>query len=162
MHTTISRAETLSPWWKHTVILILIDGSYLGPDFSAAYLHYLVEDTRDYLARSAPADVPSGAIASGTVTEGTALLLKQNRYDAAAQTLEFTLPEVNSFERQLGIWRDYFAHPTHSRGLPSGYITDDSELRQLTAFFWSDLSLIALLGGIAGILFVFGKFDYLE
>lgn len=84
--------------------------------------------------------------------------------------------------------------------MPSGYITDDSELRQLTAFFawtawasiaarpgtsasytnnfpyepeagntptgqsllWSDLSLIALLGGIAGVLFVFGKFDYLE
>ena len=90
MHTTIPRAETLSPWWKHTVILILIDGSYLGPDFSAAYLHYLVEDTRDYLARSTPADVLSGSIASGTVTEGTALLLKQNRYDAAAQTLEYS------------------------------------------------------------------------
>ena len=257
MHTTIPRTETLSPWWKHTVILVLIGGlavliwmtvqsyshappipetvqgptgeplfsrddivagqrvflryglmdngsiwghgGYLGPDFSAAYLHYLVEDTRDYLALSAPADAPPGSTASRTVSEGTALLLKQNRYDPATETLVFTLPEVNSFERQLGIWRDYFAHPARSRGLPAGYITDASELRQLTAFFawtawasvatrpgtsasytnnfpyepeagntptgqsllWSALSLIALLGGIAGVLFVFGKFDYL-
>ena len=248
MHTTAPGAETLSPWWKHTVILILIGGlavlvwltvqsyshappipetvegpngeklftrddivagqqvflkyglmdngsiwghgAYLGPDFSAAYLHHLVEDARAFLARSAtPRSV------HGTIPQ----LLKENRYDAASQTLVFTVPEAGSFNRQLGIWRDYFARPDRSRGLPSGYITDASELRQLTAFFawtawasvatrpgtsasytnnfpydpeagntptgesllWSALSLLMLLGGIAAVLFVFGKFDYL-
>lgn len=248
MQAAVPSAETLSPWWKHTVILVLVvglgvliwlttrsyshappipetvtgpsgevvftrddvvagqqvflkyglmdngsiwgHGGYLGPDFSAAYLHYLAEDVRGYLARSA-VSLP----VQGTVPQ----LLKENRYDANTRTLMFTLPEVESFNRQAGVWRDYFSRPERSRGLPSGYITDASELRQLTAFFawtawasvatrpgtsasytnnfpydpevgniptgdallWSALSLIMLMGGIAAVLFVFGKFAFL-
>lgn len=248
MHAVVPSVRSLSPWWKHTVILILVGGlsvliwlttrsyshappipktvqgpageaiftrkdivagqqvflryglmdngsiwghgGYLGPDFSAAYLHHLVEDTRDFLVRSST---------TGTVDSGVPQLLKKNRYDSASQTLVFTLPEVNSFNRQLDIWRDYFARPDRSRGLPSGYITDASELRRLTAFFawtawasvatrpgtaasytnnfpydpeagntptgtpvlWSALSLILLLSGTAAVLFVFGRFDFL-
>lgn len=248
MQTASPKAATLSPWWKHTVILTLVvglgglvwlttrsyshappipetvsgpsgeivftrddvvagqqvflkyglmdngsiwgHGGYLGPDFSAAYLHHLVEDVRGHLARStnSPSD-------QGTVPH----LLKENRYDPDTRTLLFTLPEVNSFNRQFDVWRDYFSRPERSRGLPSGYIADASELRQLTAFFawtawasvatrpgtsasytnnfpydpeagnvppgdallWSALSLVMLLGGIAAVLFVFGKFDFL-
>jgi nitric oxide reductase subunit B len=110
-----------------------------------------------------------------------------------------TEPEVRSFKRQLGVWRDYFSRPTYNRGLPASYLTDAAELRPLTAFFawtawasvalrpgssasytnnfpydpeagntptgdtvlWSALSLITLLGGIAAVLFVFGKFNFL-
>lgn len=240
--------ESLSPWWKHTVILILIvglsvlvwltirtyshappipetvqgpdgatlftredivagqqvflkyglmdngsiwgHGSYLGPDFSAAYLHYLVEDAQAFLDQSSDLSDPG---------DGIPRLLKKNRYDALSRTLLFTEPEVNSFNRQIAVWGDYFASPERSRGLPGGYISDASELRRLTAFFawtawasvatrpgsaasytnnfpydpeagntppgesvlWSALSLVLLLGGIAAVLFVFGKFDYL-
>jgi nitric oxide reductase large subunit len=147
MQTTTPNAETLSPWWQHAVMLIL----------------------------------------------------KHNRYDPATRTLTFTAPEAMSCNRQLTMWRDYFAQPTNNRGLPTAYITDASELRQLTAFFawtawasvarrpgsaasytnnfpynpearntptsetllWSALSLMALLGGIAVVLFAFGKFNFL-
>jgi nitric oxide reductase subunit B len=112
MQTSAGNVETLSPWWKHAVILTLIGGfavliwlaaqsysdappipetirgssgeplftrayivqgqhvflkyglmdngsiwghgAYLGPDFSAAYLHYLGEDTRAFLAQQNP------------------------------------------------------------------------------------------------------------
>ena len=241
-------AESLSPWWKHTVILILIvglsvlvwltirtyshappipetvrdadgatlftrqdivagqhvflkyglmdngsiwgHGAYLGPDFSAAYLHHLVEDTQAYLDES-----PSPPAAGNGVPQ----ILKKNRFDPGSGTLLFTEPEADSFRRQIGVWGDYFAAPERSRGLPSGYISDASELRHLTAFFawtawasvanrpgtaasytnnfpydpeagntppgqsvlWSALSLILLLGGTAAVLFVFGRFDYL-
>ena len=248
MPTANPGAESLSPWWKHTVILILIGGlsvlvwltirsyshappipetvqepggatlftredivagqqvflkyglmdngsiwghgGYLGPDFSAAYLHYLVEDAQAYL------DLSSEAMAPGV---GVPQLLKKNRYDPGSRILLFTEPEVDSFNRQLEVWRHYFASPQRSRGLPAGYISDPLELRQLTAFFawtawasvatrpgttasytnnfpydpeagntppgesvlWSALSLILLLGGTAAVLFVFGRFDYL-
>ena len=248
MHADTQRAESLSPWWKHTVILILIGGlavliwltirsyshappipatvqgpdgatlftrqdivagqqvflkyglmdngsiwghgGYLGPDFSAAYLHNLVEDAQAFLIQSSEHLPPA---------DGVPQLLKKNRYDPGSQTLLFTQPEVNSFNRQIDVWRHYFANPEHSRGLPSGYISDAEELRHLTAFFawtawasvatrpgtsasytnnfpydpeagntppgesvlWSALSLILLLGGTAAVLFVFGKFDYL-
>ena len=242
------RVESLSPWWKHTVILILIGGlavliwltirsyshappipdavqgpdgatlftredivagqhvflkyglmdngsiwghgGYLGPDFSAAYLHNLVEDAQAFVIRSSDQLPPANSVAQ---------LLKKNRYDPDTGNLLFTEPEVTSFNRQLTVWRDYFANPERSRGLPSEYISDASELRHLTAFFawtawasvarrpgtsasytnnfpydpeagntppgesvlWSALSLVLLLGGTAGVLFVFGKFDYL-
>jgi nitric oxide reductase subunit B len=174
-------------------------GGYLGPDFSAAYLHHLVEDTRAFLTQPMSDNVGSGSATAKVDVDGIAQLLKQNRYDATTQTLVLTVPEVTSFNRQLGIWQAYFAHPTRNRGLPTGYIIDPTELRQLTAFFawtawasvatrpgtsasytnnfpydpeagntptgesllWSALSLVMLLGGIAAVLFVFGKFDYL-
>ena len=248
MPADIQRAESLSPWWKHTVVLILIGGlsvliwltirsyshappipetvqepggatlftrqdivagqhvflkyglmdngsiwghgGYLGPDFSAAYLHNLVEDAQAFLDRTSDQLPPAN---------GVPQLLKKNRYEPDSRTLLFTVPEVNSFNRQIDVWRDYFASPERSRGLPSGYISDATELRHLTAFFawtawasvatrpgtsasytnnfpydpeagntlpgqsvlWSALSLILLLGGTAAVLFVFGRFDYL-
>ncbi len=148
-------------------------GAYLGPDFSAEYLHAL-------------------AVAVGPA-------LKQNRYDPHTGTLPFTDAEAAVFESQVARWAAYFVEPIGSVGLPARYITDPTELRQLTAFFawtawasvanrpdksysytnnfpyeplagntltadailWSALSLIALLTGIAGVLVAFGKFDFL-
>lgn len=226
-------ADRLSPWWKHTVILVLIagftvlislavrsyhdappipetvldpsgrtlftgedirsgqevfleyglmengsiwgHGAYLGPDFSAEYLHQLTVD---------------GA-SSGE--------LKQNRYDPATGILRFTEIEASSYRAQIGKWASYFSGPVASAGLPAHYISNPKEIERLTAFFawtawasvaprpgksysytndfpydpqagnraptaaliWSALSLIALLGGIALVLFAFGKFGFL-
>jgi nitric oxide reductase subunit B len=226
-------ADRLSPWWRHSVVLVLIfgftilitlavrsykdappipdavrdpsgevlftgddirtgqevflkyglmengsiwgHGAYLGPDFSAEYLHTLAVDSA----------APAG--------------LKQNRYDPATRTLSFSTDEAASYRKQIAKWGDYFAGPTRNLGLPARYISDSTEIENLTAFFawtawasyaprpgkpysytnnfpydpqagnhppeaallWSALSLIALLGGIALVLFVFGKFDYL-
>ncbi|MDD5560469.1 cbb3-type cytochrome c oxidase subunit I [Candidatus Methylomirabilis sp.] len=148
-------------------------GAYLGPDFSAEYLHAL-------------------AVVAGPA-------LKQNHYDPQTRTLTFTEAEAATFEKQVARWTAYFAEPAGSVGLPAKYITDPAELRHLTAFFawtawasvanrpgksysytnnfpyeplagntltadailWSALSLITLLAGIAGVLVAFGKFDFL-
>jgi nitric oxide reductase subunit B len=251
--------DTLSPWWRHTVILTMVvgftiliwlsaktyqdappipqrvigssgetvftgedilagqsvflkyglmdngtiwgHGAYLGPDFSAAYLHALAVDTSENIAKQkygrglaelAPAD-------QSAVNAETQQLLKQNRYAAESQSLGFTVPEVSSFRQQIEKWTDYFSKPGGNGGLPVQYIHDKQEIEQLTAFFawtawasianrpgrsysytnnfpydpmagntptgdallWSALSLIALLVGIAAVLFAFGKFNYL-
>jgi nitric oxide reductase subunit B len=150
-------------------------GAYLGPDFSAAYLHQLALDTKD------PA----------TLTE--------NRYDGKTGTLRFTASEAASYRRQIDQWKTYFAGSMASRGLSSNTITDPEELRELVAFFawtawgsaarmpgqsysytqnfpyepligngpsagavlWSALSLITLLAGTGAVLLAFGRFDLL-
>jgi nitric oxide reductase subunit B len=150
-------------------------GAYLGPDFSAAYLHQLALDTK------APAT------------------LQENRYDAVTGTLRFTADEVGSFHHQIDQWRVYFAGSTASRGLSATTISDPEELRELVAFFawtawgsaarmpgrtysytqnfpyepllgngpsaeavlWSALSLITLLAGTGGVLLAFGRSDFL-
>ena len=176
-------------------------GAYLGPDYSARYLHTLSADVRRWIAedRYHRAYESLGGPERDGVDAETQRALKQNRYDSGSGVLTFIPPEVISYRKQIEDWTGYFAHPETSAGLPARYIRDSVELRQLTAFFawtawasvvnrpgkaysytnnfpydpvvgntatsdailWSALSLIALLGGIAAVLFVFGKFDYL-
>ena len=176
-------------------------GGYLGPDYTAEYLHRLAEIGRDTLARAefgkAFKDLPQGE--GLQVGEQLKLQLKQNRYDRGAGTLVFTAAEAASFRVQDAEWKAYFnsAHP--APGLPSHFIKDDAELGRLnayfawatwatvanrpgagfsytnnwpfeplvgntptaSAYFWSALSLLTLLGGLGLILFIFGKFDFL-
>jgi nitric oxide reductase subunit B len=176
-------------------------GAYLGPDFSAAYLHALGVDASERMAHQRygrPVHELTAAERSAINTD-MQQALKQNRYDPQTQTLVLTPPEIASYRDQIAAWTTYFSHPTVSAGLPITYIKDPQELQQLTAFFawtawaavtnrpghlysytnnfpydptlgntptpdavlWSALSLIALLVGIALVLFAFGKFDYL-
>ena len=176
-------------------------GAYLGPDFSAEYLHTLTTDAQEVIARQnyqrswndlSPAE-------QSMVSAQVQRELKENRYDSRTGELAFTQAQVVSYQNQIQKWTDYFAHPTSSGGLPPNYISDPNEIRQLTAFFawtawaaaanrpglpysytnnfpyepaagnnpptavlvWSALSLIALFGGTAAVLFIFGRFNYL-
>ncbi|MCL5428796.1 MAG: nitric-oxide reductase large subunit [Chloroflexi bacterium] len=176
-------------------------GAYLGPDFSAEYLHTLGLEASVVLAsqlyNKSPEELMAGEKAA--VEAQVAALLKQNRYDAASGTLQFTEIEAVSFQNQIDKWTIYFAEPHNSAGLESAVISDPQELRQLTAFFawtswasvanrpdkpysytnnfpydplvgnvattdsliWSALSVGGLLGGLAIVLFVFGRWNTL-
>lgn len=187
--------ENLSPWWRHSVILVLIlgftvlislavksyrdappipqavwgpsgetlftgadivagqqvflkhglmengtvwgHGAYLGPDFSADYLHRTAVDAAEALSaqrRGRPlADLSEGE-REGVIAEVRAAL-KENRYDPRSRALTFTAAQAASFRSQLGRWKEYFKEPQTSGGLPPRYIQDDGELRLLTAFF---------------------------
>jgi len=176
-------------------------GAYLGPDFSAEYLHNLYNDAVELLSKadynkkfSELNDDEREKIKSKVVK-----LLKTNRYDPETQTLIYTDVEVLSYKNQIKIWKNYFSSPRLNFGLKENLIQNDEELRFLVAFFswsawasvanrpgkdysytnnfpyfpeignkptldayiWSALSLIALLGMLALVLFIFGRFDYL-
>ncbi len=176
-------------------------GAYLGPDFSAAYLHELALDTGAMIAEQKYGGpfTRLSAVEQSAVSAEAQQLLKQNRYDIESRSLGFSEPETLSYRRQIEKWTSYFFEPSKNGGLPARYIRDPNEIKQLTAFFawtawasvanrpgksysytnnfpydpmagnsptgdallWSALSLIALLAGIAAVLFAFGKFDYL-
>jgi len=112
-------------------------GAYMGPDFSAQYLHQLAVDAGNWLAErdfGAPADQltgPQQATLRGQVHD----LLSENRYDYATHTLLLTEPEARSFRGQIGRWEEFFAGSAASRGLPAKAISNPEELRQLVAFF---------------------------
>ena len=112
-------------------------GAYLGPDFSAEYLHTLAMDTSIHLARQNY----DREWLDLTLTERAAVnaevqqLLKQNRYNPQTKTLTFTLPEVLSYGNQIRKWTEYFTQPLLNRGLLINHIEDSKELQQLTAFF---------------------------
>jgi nitric oxide reductase subunit B len=193
--TQMPTGDALSPWWRHTVILIIVvglsillwlaaktyrdappipdkvvgpsgqlvfsaadisagqevflryglmengtiwgHGAYLGPDFSAEYLHALATDVRAALAQQryrTSVNELSGPEREA-IDADTAALLQENRYNPTTKTLALTEPETGSYLKQVNKWTQYFRNPTSSAGLPSRYISNPQELKQLTAFF---------------------------
>ncbi len=121
-------------------------GAYLGPDFSAAYLHALALEAAETEARQVygRSFQELNATQRGAVDAAVQRLLKVNRYDRRSQTLVFSEPEAAAYQQQVGAWTDYFAHPEQNGGLKARYITDPQELRQLTAFFaWTAWAAVA-------------------
>ena len=164
---------------------ILGHGAYLGPDFTADYLHRAaLIVTRE-----------QGTSASGAAQEQVIKEFKTNRYDPATNTLTYTPAQSKAFEELVVYYGDYFGKTSGEKGLLADAITDKTEVRQLTSFFawtawagstlrpdknytytnswppeplvaneptanvlvWSVLSLIALLGGIGALFAAFGR-----
>jgi len=112
-------------------------GAYLGPDFSAQYLHTLALDAGRLLSaqRFQRPEADLSGVERSAIEGEVRFLLKQNRYDWESRTLAFTEPEIVSLRKQVGQWRDYFQNPAGNGGLPAQYISDPEELRRLTTFF---------------------------
>jgi len=112
-------------------------GAYLGPDYSAEYLHRLSEVTRDTIAVEkygrpfAQLSPDEQTVASAQVRR----VLKENRYEPASRTLLLTSGEVAAARSQTAEWSDYFTKQGAAPGLPASYIKDSTELRALSAFF---------------------------
>lgn len=164
-------------------------GAYLGPDYTADYLHRAVLIVRDAYG-GADSDKAQGQAAAD---------FKTNRYNEQSDTLIFTTPQRNAFEQLQAYYGGYFGDATTRNGLRPGAITDPQQIKNLTAFFawsawasaalrpgrdysytnnwppeplvdnhptadavvWSVLSLVALLGGIGLLLAAFGRWNFL-
>src|SRR5215469_13758654 len=164
-------------------------GAYLGPDFTADYLHRAALIANETNSDSSPDRAHERTIAD----------FKANRYDESSGTLAFSAAQTEAFKRLDRHYAEFFATPDTRNGLRPSAITDPEQIRQLTAFFawsawaasalrpklgysytnnwppeplvgnhatadsvvWSVLSLIALLGGTGILLFVFGKWNFL-
>jgi nitric oxide reductase subunit B len=162
-------------------------GAYLGPDFTADYLH------RAALAvRTRYGDASSDRARAVTLVD-----FRHNSYDGSTHTLRYTAGEAGAFTQLLGHYQRLFA--SGKTGLRPDAITDPKQLKELTAYFawsawaasarrpghnysytnnwppeplvnntptanvvlWSLLSLIALLGGIGLLFGAFGRWRIL-
>ncbi|MGB2673247.1 MAG: cbb3-type cytochrome c oxidase subunit I, partial [Candidatus Acidiferrum sp.] len=164
-------------------------GAYLGPDFTADYLHRAALIAIDYY----------GGPSSEAARQKTISDFKTNRYDSSTGALEYSSAQTEAFEKLDIYYAKYFGSPNTKFGLRPSAITDPQSIKQLTAFFswsawagstlrpnlnysytnnwppeplvgnhptadaivWSVLSLIALLGGIGILLAAFGRWNFL-
>jgi nitric oxide reductase subunit B len=166
-------------------------GAYLGPDFTADYLHRSALDLIEQLRR----DGVDADLARSRVAEE----LHQNRYDAGTDVLTWSDARADAHERLIAHYQEFFAANRSQGGAQAHWITDPEKVRQLTAFFgwtawtatanrpgknysftnnwppepqagntltsealtWSAVSIIGLLGGLGLVLFFFGRYDWL-
>src|SRR5690348_3818948 len=164
-------------------------GAYLGPDFTADYLHRAALIVGDFYQQE------GSDRAHARIIED----FKVNRYDPASDVLTLTQGQGVAFNHLCGYYQTYFGQTSGQYGLRPAAITDPGQLAHLTAFFawsawasaalrpqraysytnnwppealvanhptadtvvWSVLSLIALLGGIGILLFAFGRWEFL-
>jgi len=127
-------------------------GAYLGPDFSAQYLHNWALDVADQAAqeRFHRPYVELTPEQRAEIDGGVARTMKQNRYDVSTGTLSFSPADSASFKRQIAYWQDYFVTPANNGGLKVRAVSDPQELRELTAFFaWTAWASTAARPGLA-------------
>jgi nitric oxide reductase subunit B len=164
-------------------------GAWLGPDFTADYLHRAAEMTIDYY----------GGMSSSAARQDAVTDFKTNRYDGSTGVLIFSLAQAKAFNKLTAHYAEFFGSPVTTFGLRPNAITDPGQIRQLTAFFswsawagaalrphknysytnnwppeslvdnhataaalfWSVLSLVMLLGGIGLLLGAFGRWNFM-
>ena len=112
-------------------------GGYLGPDFSAQYLHNLAVHLAQMLAEERHGTTfDEISMEDGAAVEALVRAeLKTNRFETSTATLIFTDGQADSYRRQIDWWADYFLEPAANGGLPAQFITRGAELDALTAFF---------------------------
>lgn len=191
----VTTMETLSPWWRRSVLLVMLvgftgliyltikvhhdappipsqvvdeagsvlfskenitrgqqiflahglmdngsiwgHGGYLGPDFSATYLHNVAVDGAEDRAQQQFGKPMSDLTDAQQITIQALIRaeLKTNKYDADSDTLFFSRAEIASYREQQHFWEDYFSKPTGNGGLPADFIVKGQDLSDLTAFF---------------------------
>ncbi len=166
-------------------------GAYLGPDFTADYLHRTAQWLADRYGR-----MPAAKLAADVLV---ARELHENRYDAASDLLTWTSDRAAAHQMMVEHYQAMFRNPVSHNGAQPVWIRDAEQVRQLTAFFawtawtatanrpgrdysytnnwpseplaansvtgnavtWSVISIIGLLGGTGLVLFFFGRYDWL-
>lgn len=121
-------------------------GGYMGPDFSASYLHdwaLITANERAQTRFNQPYDkLP--ATDQAAVDGEVAVQLRENRYDPETGTLTLLPAGVDAYTHQQGRWLEYFKRPENNGGLAPDFITDKDEIRQLTAFYgWAAWASVA-------------------
>src|SRR5437763_16535685 len=114
-------------------------GAYLGPDFTAEYLH------RAALIVLAAYGGETDRARAQTIADFTT-----NRYDSNTDTLAFTAADVRAFHELQRYYGEFFGNPTTKFGLRPLAITDAQQIHELTAFFsWSAWVSAARRPGLA-------------
>lgn len=104
---------------------ILGHGAYLGPDYTAEYLRMATDDVSNQLRAQGVADTHDRL-----VTE-----FRTNRYNANTKTLVFTDRQAEAFDHIQNYYATYFGEDSTKYGLKPKFITDKTQIRDLTAFY---------------------------
>lgn len=164
-------------------------GAYLGPDFTADYLHRSAS-----LLLGSPSAAEAPAARAYVADE-----LHRNDYDPVSDRLVLSHSRADAHRQLLKHYEEQFSRAIPSHGMQAKLISDRNDIRKLVAFFawtawtatanrphrsysytnnwppdalagnsltgdailWSALSVITLLGGTGVVLYFFGRYDWL-
>jgi nitric oxide reductase subunit B len=111
------------------------DGAYRGPDYSAEALHLTSVFMSEHYAREY--DAETDEVAKFGVAEKVKATIKVNTYDVEENKVLLDDAQVHAARRLAEYYLEVFTNPEHEQAfLPTGYITDPEEIRELTAFFY--------------------------
>jgi nitric oxide reductase subunit B len=103
-------------------------GAYLGPDYTADYLH------RSALAVQERYGGPRSDRARTRTIED----FQTNRYDSRTRTLRLTEAQAAAFDALRSSYAEFFGEPTTKNGLRPRAIEDEQEIHRLTSYIaWS-------------------------
>ncbi len=113
-------------------------GAYLGPDYTADYLHRSITAMqRFYVAQAGPlmSGEPREPSAVAEAAAAVKADLRANRYDTTSRTLRFTGAQSAAYKDLIAYYSAYFSTPTTKFGLRRDAIADPGDLHALTSFF---------------------------
>lgn len=166
-------------------------GAYLGPDFTADYLHRAAE----FMGSGHDRPLSAGPSAQ----EAVVAELRENTYRASDGTLTWSPLRAAAHRKLIDYYGSLFQAEGLEGGRQSRWIPNGDEIRQLTAFFgwtawtaaaqrpgqqasytnnwppetlagnrmtpdaltWSVISIIGLLGGAGLVFYFFGRYNWL-
>ncbi len=112
-------------------------GAYLGPDFTADYLHRKGVAMKDFVARQ-KLGMPYESLNDSSRSEIDQVVvstLKQNRLDPKTKDLVLSDSEQSAYESLVQHYQEYFANLKGEISLPANNIADAQDIRKLTSFF---------------------------
>jgi len=102
-------------------------GAYLGPDFTAEYLHKAAGMMLAFYAGGRQTISPE-------VRQRVRDELKNNTWDPASNTIRYTPGQVHAYQAMTDYYRDWFGPLGKQEGLKRPYIRDPQEIHDLTCF----------------------------
>lgn len=115
------------------------DGANRGPDYSAEALHYTAEFMADYYLKSITTKSEDQTFQRYGISELVKKEIKSNHYQASDNTVKLTDAQSFAANELIAYYSAVFTSSSHPQSFkPKGYITNQNEIRSLTAFFfWS-------------------------
>jgi nitric oxide reductase subunit B len=113
-------------------------GSYVAPDWTADFLHREATFILDRWANQAfgsdfqHLNEEQQAQLTGRLTQ----LMRTNLFDPETKAITIDPLRAEAFESNLKHYADVFSNGKTDYAIPAGAVTDESRLRQLTAFFF--------------------------
>ena len=102
-------------------------GAYLGPDFTAEYLHRSALFLTQQYERQ--------AIPGASAGERVAAELHRNAYDSSNSTLPWSAERAAAHNHMVDYYGTVFRNRVSQGGRQAEWITDPEDVRKLTAFF---------------------------
>lgn len=115
------------------------DGGMRGPDFTAEALHQIATTMTDFYKRgvSESGSEEARKQAMDGVIGRVKREIKENRYNKETDTVTVNEAQALAFNDLVKYYTRVFKESTGKEAFkPAGYITDDTEIKQLASFFW--------------------------